>query len=68
MLAGDSSEVGESFKGQQWVEHLLYTPLWESLPRHVVLTFILVGFTAAVGLSTGNLELVLGIEVIVAHD
>lgn len=48
---------------QQWVEHLLYRPLRESLARHVVLTFILVGLTATVGLSTSNLELVLGIEV-----
>ena len=53
---------------QQLVEPLLYTPLRESLPRHVILTFILVGLTAAVGLSNGNLELVLGIEVKVAHD
>lgn len=46
-----------------WMEHFLYTPLRKSLPRHVLLTLTLVGLSAAIGLSTDNLELLLGIEV-----
>lgn len=45
------------------MEHFLYTPLRKSLPRHVLLTLTLVGLSAAIGLSTDNLELLLGIEV-----
>ena len=47
----------------QWVEHILYTPLRKSLPRHVFLTLLLVGLTAVIGVPVENLEAVLAFMV-----
>lgn len=48
---------------RQWVEHFLYTPLRKSLPRHIFLTLLLVGLTAAIGIPTESLEAFLAITV-----